>query len=311
MVYTVDGENYTRRKKIPVTGAASGAQTNYQIKLTALWAAAMQADYDDVRFTKADMQTLIDAWLESKTDSTTADIWAEFPTTPADGVVETEAYMYFGNAGAASDWDMGATFPAFSDDFEDGSVTDWTDAMTTFEASTTQAKHGSYSLKTQSSTWQYGYKSFSAISSPIALDFWIYPTSNNQTRQFGLASASVSDRTNSVYASCHGGGYFGSYDGSTSTNWGLNYNSNQWYHVRLVVYPATDTFDAYVDNMVTPLQTGLGTWGTFGGTIQSFYLRGENSTQYHDTMFIHKYAANPPTYAFGTEEHQRRTPMMM
>lgn len=117
MVYTVSGVNYTRRKKIPVTGAASGAQTDFQIKLAATWAAAMQADFDDVRFTKADMQTLIDAWLEDKVDSTSANVWVEFPTTPADGVEKTKAYMYFGNAGASSDWDIGATF-LLGDDFE-------------------------------------------------------------------------------------------------------------------------------------------------------------------------------------------------
>lgn len=117
MVYTVSGVNYTRRKKIPVTGAASGAQTDYQIKLAATWAAAMQADFDDVRFTKADMQTLIDAWLESKVDSTSADIWVKFLTTPADGVVKTGAYMYFGNDVIASDWDGATTFEYF-DDYE-------------------------------------------------------------------------------------------------------------------------------------------------------------------------------------------------
>ncbi len=91
MVYTVNGVQYTRRKKIPVTGAGSGAQTDFQIKLAALWSAAMQAGFGDVRFTKADMQTLIDAWLESKVDSTSADIWVEFPNTPADGVEKIKA----------------------------------------------------------------------------------------------------------------------------------------------------------------------------------------------------------------------------
>lgn len=294
---------YSKRKPITITGGASGAQTDFQLKLAAVYAAAMQSDFDDLRFTQANGTTPIDAWLESKVNDDSAQVWAEFPTTPANTVEQTY-YMYYGNAGAASDWDMGATFPSFADDLEDGSVADWTEAMTTFEASTTVAKHGSYSLKTRTvpPTYQYGYKSFSAINYPISCDFWVYPTSNNVSRQFGLASAVVSDRTNAIYADLGGAGYFRSFNGTSWTPWGLNYSANQWYHVRVVAYPATDTFDAYVDNMVTPLQTGLGIWGTFDGTIQSFYLRNGDSTQYYDTMFIHKYAANPPTYAFGAEE---------
>ena len=292
--------SWSHKQEIILTGGASGVQTDYQLLLNISWVTGMQADFDDLRFCNNTHE--IDAWLESKINSSYVLVWVEFPTTPANGVNQNYK-LYYGNELAASDWDMGATFPSFSDDFEDGSVADWTGAMTTFEANTTQAKHGSYSLKTQSDTWQYGYKSFTSINYPIAVDFWIYFPSNTHTRQFGLASATISDRTNSVYAFCAATGIFQSYDGTTTPAWGLSYNANQWYHVRIVAYPATDTFDAYVDNMVTPLQTGLVTWGTFGGTIQSFYVRNENSAQYYDTLFIHKYAANPPTYEFGSTQH--------
>jgi hypothetical protein len=47
--------------------------------------------------------------MESFYDSESAKIWVEFPTTPANGVTQTY-YMYYGNAGAASDWDIAATF---------------------------------------------------------------------------------------------------------------------------------------------------------------------------------------------------------
>lgn len=291
---------YSKYKVLTLTGGADGALTDHQLKITVSYEAAMQGDFDDIRFTQADGTTLIDAWAELIVTDTSATVWVEFPTTPANTVEQTY-YMYYGNAGAASDWDIGNTF-LFSDDFEDGSVTDWTTAMTIFEAGITVAKHGSYSLKTYSDAWQYGYKSFSSINYPIACDFWVYPTSADATQQFGIASAAVSDRTNAIYAEASGLGYFRSFNGTSWTLWGFNYSANQWYHVRLVVYPATDTFDAYVDNMVTPLQTGLGIWGTFDGTIQSFYLRNSNTTQYYDTIFIHKYAANPPTYAFGAEQ---------
>ena len=104
------------RKPLVVTGGASGAQTDFQLDIAIAHAAAkMQADFDDIRFTQANGTTLIDAWLEAKVDTTSADTWVEFPTTPANTVEQTY-YMYYGNSGAAGDWDIGDTF-LFGDDF--------------------------------------------------------------------------------------------------------------------------------------------------------------------------------------------------
>lgn len=108
--------DYTKRKELVLTGGASGAQTDFQLKLAVSYAAAAQSDFDDVRFTQADGTTLIDAWIESKVDDTSAVVWAEFPTTPANTVEQTY-YMYYGNSGASSDWDIVDTF-AFGDDGE-------------------------------------------------------------------------------------------------------------------------------------------------------------------------------------------------
>jgi len=82
----------------------------------------MKSDFSDLRFTKADGVTTIDAWLESHIASTSAVVWVEFPTTPANTVTE-DYYVYYGNSSAASDWDIGATF-LFGDDFTNGN--NWT-----------------------------------------------------------------------------------------------------------------------------------------------------------------------------------------
>ena len=95
--YTVGWlSGYSHRKKITLTGGSDGAQTDYQIKLAVTYDADMQADFDDLRFTQADGITLLDAWLESKTDSTSAVVWVKFPTTPANGEEQTY-YMYYEN----------------------------------------------------------------------------------------------------------------------------------------------------------------------------------------------------------------------
>ena len=75
--------SWGRRKAITITGSTAGNQTNYQLKITVTYGSDMQADFDDIRFTSSDGTTLIDYYLESKTDSSTADFWVEIPSIPA------------------------------------------------------------------------------------------------------------------------------------------------------------------------------------------------------------------------------------
>jgi len=76
----------------------------------------MQADFDDIRFTSSDGTTLIDHWLESKTDSTTADFWVEIPSIPASPNT-TMIYIYYGNSSASSASNGDNTFLLF-DNFD-------------------------------------------------------------------------------------------------------------------------------------------------------------------------------------------------
>ena len=122
--------SWTKRKPITLTGGASGAQSDYQVKLTITYDSDMKSDFSDLRFTKADGTTLLDAWMESHTASTSAIIWVE-TDTPAN-TVEADIYVYYGNGAAASYWDGDATFPDFFDDFE--SVADW-DYSSNYDAS--------------------------------------------------------------------------------------------------------------------------------------------------------------------------------
>ena len=133
------------RKPLVITGGASGAQTDFQLDIAIAHAAAkMQADFDDIRFTNANGTTLVDAWLEAKVDSTSADTWVEFPTTPANTVEQTY-YMYYGKSDAVSDWDGDATF----DDFfsNEGSLNGWDLTQGTVSATTDHPHTGSYGLK--------------------------------------------------------------------------------------------------------------------------------------------------------------------
>jgi hypothetical protein len=108
--------SWTKRKKITLTGGSDGAQANYQLKLAVTYDSDMQADFDDLRFTKSDGTTLVNAWLESSSASSSAVIWVKFVTTPANTLTE-DYYMYYGNSGASSAWSGADTFNFF-DGFE-------------------------------------------------------------------------------------------------------------------------------------------------------------------------------------------------
>lgn len=114
--------SWTKRKAVTVTGSSAGAQTNYQIKVTVAYDSDMQADFDDVRFTSSDGTTLIDHWLESKTDSNTADFWVEVPSIPASPST-VFVYMYYGNSGASSASSGASTFISGTDFTQDDSFT--------------------------------------------------------------------------------------------------------------------------------------------------------------------------------------------
>ena len=119
---------------------ASGALTNYQQMIKVYYGSGSdgtesvdgmtagkvytsshcQTDFDDIRFTKSDGTTLLDYWLESKTDSNNAIFWVELDSV---GTGATTFYIYYGNAGASSSSSGSNTFIKF-DDFEWGNDED-------------------------------------------------------------------------------------------------------------------------------------------------------------------------------------------
>ncbi|MFA5324089.1 MAG: DUF2341 domain-containing protein [Smithella sp.] len=124
----LDGYNY--RKSVTLS-RASGAVSNYQMKLLlgeSSGATGEDVDcgglclsnFNDLRFTAADGETLLDYWIESITGTTPnqlATVWIEFDSI---GVSATTFYMYYGNAAAPSVSSGADTFIVF-DDFERGS----------------------------------------------------------------------------------------------------------------------------------------------------------------------------------------------
>lgn len=116
-----DGENWLTdwnyRQSITITNA-SGAGTEYQVLLNVSYNNNMQTDFDDLRFTDNDGDTLLDAWLEEKSDSNFANTWVEVSDSLETSNVTI--YMYFGNSTVSNYWNGKTTFLLF-DDFNDDS----------------------------------------------------------------------------------------------------------------------------------------------------------------------------------------------
>jgi len=118
-------------RKSHVANSASGAGTNYQIKVKAHYGSGSDSgedvylnshcrtDFGDVRFTDDDGSTLLDYWMEEKVDSDYAVFWVEV----ADDLSSNNAtiYIYYGKSDATTTSSGNNAF-IFFDDFDDGSI---------------------------------------------------------------------------------------------------------------------------------------------------------------------------------------------
>ncbi|MCX6752377.1 MAG: DUF2341 domain-containing protein [Candidatus Nomurabacteria bacterium] len=108
-----------RRKAVTIDNTGnSNILTNYQVQISVTYDSDMQADFDDIRFTDSDGTTLIDYWLEIKTDSSSATFWVEVPIISASS--NKIIYMYYGNSSVSSTSSGDNTFPFFDDFTGDG-----------------------------------------------------------------------------------------------------------------------------------------------------------------------------------------------
>jgi hypothetical protein len=124
-------------RKSHVISAATGAGTNYQVKITVHYGSGSDSngdiycnshcrtDFGDIRFTDNDETTLLDCWMESKTNSNNAVFWVEV----ADSLESSNVtiYIYYGNATAtypylATDLAQGEATFLFFDNFVDNTI---------------------------------------------------------------------------------------------------------------------------------------------------------------------------------------------
>ena len=274
---------WVAKKTIILTGNTSGAQTDYQILLNITWETGMQSDFDDLRFTNETHK--LDAWLESKVDNSYALVWVEFPTTPVNGMTQNY-WMYYGNTGAASDWNGVATF-LFFDDFESGSLDTlkWDDNQYTPTVQTNVVKSGTYSVELSGTAYTIlGTSAISSLTPPLMFEVDI--KNSGQARCLRVETSTV---------------YSIGWDGSNA-NWqtyvgwwqslGIAH-STDWTKLGLIT-PISGNVQYYIDGVLgSPEKTMTGSL-----TRMKCYIIA-TSPLYADNYRVYKYVVNPPTYEFG------------
>jgi len=114
-------------RKSHVINSASGAGTNYQVRIVAHYGSGTDSgadvylnshcrtDFGDVRFTDYDGETLLDYWMEMKVDGDYAVFWVEV----ADDLSSSNAtiYIYYGKSDATTTSNGANTF-LFFDEFD-------------------------------------------------------------------------------------------------------------------------------------------------------------------------------------------------
>ena len=109
---------WSHRREIIVDNTANpGTLTDYQVSVELPFSAAMQADFDDVRFCDEDGTTQLDYWTESVQPASAATFWVKCPQLPAQS--QKTIYAYYGNANVPSTSNGSQTFMMF-DDAEQG-----------------------------------------------------------------------------------------------------------------------------------------------------------------------------------------------
>ena len=111
--------SWTKRKAITINGSPDGILINYQLKITVPYDPGMRENFGDIIFTSSDGVTLINYWMETETNTTSANFYVKVPEILASPSTTT-IYMYYGS-GQTLVSNGNDTF-SFFQDFEEGNI---------------------------------------------------------------------------------------------------------------------------------------------------------------------------------------------
>ena len=282
------------RKPITVNNSLTSALTDYQVYLqietnSLISAGKMNSDCSDIRFTyynsTTQAETVISHWLESGCNTGSTSIWVKVPSIPASG--NSTIYMYYGNPSATGVSNGTNTFILW-DNFDDGSISDWTQGGTP-DVTGTQYVSSPYSV--YCGVGEYISKSFTAQTN-FVVEYQGRYTSSGDAYDYSLL---MSDATTAVELAFwldwlkwlnSGSAWNNVYDTSVNT----------WYKIKLVVNTTSDTYDIYVNGI---LRVSGATFYSAVSSVNTIRPCAVGATYYNpgyvDDVIIRKYASPEPS----------------
>lgn len=296
--------NVSFGKRKPIEVNTSINVTYYQMLYYVAYDSQMQTDFDDIRFTDSDDNSLY-YWIENKTDSSNAWVWVKGNWTDLNG---TQAYMYYNSTEATSLSNFTDTM-YWSDESESiSTVTVVNDQADVSLSLSTDRMFGSYSINITDSDistdtgneWIY-FTSFEVPSDTnFSLIYWakvdgISPGGAYRDVMSLYNGTSTLRLSHIVTNSSASVGTAGEYDTP---------NVHEWYkyHFEDLNYLATGEFKIYLNNTLT--YTGS-PWNSEG---KIDLIKALSDPQYNgtprliDQAFVIKKVSPAPTYSFGTDE---------
>lgn len=297
---TINGEQFGYFD-IFTLNIASVALTDFQVKKTIAWVPHMKSDFADLRFTTSG-GTVIQYWIESKTDGVTADVWMKIPAISA--VYSTRVLMYYGNPNTVSASSITNTM-IFGDDFS-GDLSLWSGDTGSFSTSNDELNN------TPTSTLKTIFSNAGSLSNTI-IESRIKTTDGSTDLTFGIAyRIDASNRARLARRHASGNerrwGDASTYFSTIPPQWTSGVYGTDRVIVGTTVANSTHSFD---DTTIT----GVGDLGSdIVGTNIEIVSRGPGTpgTQYIDYIFVRKYTETEPTWAADSgEQHQRIVPQYM
>jgi hypothetical protein len=299
----LSGWNY---RKSHVINSATGAGTNYQVKITVYYGSGSDSggdiycnskcktDFGDIRFTDDDGTTLLDYWMESKTDSDNAVFWVEV----ADSLESSNQtiYIYYGKSDATTTSNIKNT-AVIGDDFDDGSI----DTGLWGTAGTPSESGGNLVLNDTGENTEYIYSLSSFGPYNLALRIKVQHVASNDIR-FGLTTPTSSGlwadpfhnpviaiqlySDNNFYTDCAGTAGSEVFIEAINTAWHV-YDMN------------------WLSGNTNFLQDGTQKRQETGATIipdEALYVKASDYGNV-DWLFLRKYVATEPAHStWGSEE---------
>lgn len=292
--------NWTYRKEITVSNASANYPTKILVAVDAVDGEDVDcenhvaADFDDLRFTAADGETLLDYWIEV-ISGTIATVWVENNATP-----DTTLYMYYGGTETAVS--SGANTFTIFDDFERGNNGDtvggdWTEEQAHCHISTAQAYDGTRSLMlVGAATAPYCYIAHTAADNSYAIRYRLYK--EDATTLVQLLHGDGSNLINQFEINTEDVEYYDTDYRDTGTN----ITADDWELIELTNITFTGTsYDIWVNDVKAQDDAGMQSSAIYEDKIRFSGAGAVGQDSWIDNFIVRKWATTEPSFAFGSE----------